>query len=112
MSEQDLTRAIVQSLGRIGVWCWRNNSGTVRVGGRTIVMSPVGSPDIFGILPPNGRLFGLEVKLGNEKQRDSQVEWQNDADRNGVRYAVVRSITEALVVVRAWQAKEFEGGGI
>ena len=111
MSEQDLTKSILTALAQIGVWCWRNNSGTVRVGGRTIVMSPVGSPDIFGILPPNGRLFGLEVKLGNEKQRDSQVEWQNDADRNGVRYAVVRSVAEAADIVRRWQVEEFERVG-
>ena len=75
------------------VWAWRVNSGAMAVNYRG---APAGTPDILVVLPPNGRLVGLEVKTATGQQAPSQVAWHAKAGANGVPYAVVRSTGEAL----------------
>lgn len=108
MSEQDLTRAIVETLQAKNIWCWRTNSGAVVTGHgasrRFVQMAPAGTPDILGVLS-NGSLFGLEAKTARGRQSASQVAWQKRAEDNGVRYRVVRSISEALDAVSIWTNK-------
>jgi hypothetical protein len=104
--EQDLTRAILQALTtQLGVFCWRNNSGTMpaehKGKARYIHMSPTGSPDIFGILR-GGKLFGIEVKSKTGKQSAKQEAWGNRMIKLGAHYDVVRSIGEATGSVREW----------
>jgi hypothetical protein len=109
MTEQDLTRAIIEALTARRVWCWRNNAGVTVVGQgksrRVIRMAPAGSPDIIGVIG-NGRMFGLEVKTATVKVSSSQREWAIIAAAHGVRYQVVRSISEALKWIDAWQMGE------
>lgn len=107
MSEQDLTRAIIQALTAKHIWCWRNNAGGTTIsdpkyGRRFIRMAPAGSPDIMGVIGL-GRLFGIEVKVGNGKQSESQIEWEKKAVAHGVFYGVARSISQALELVEAWR---------
>jgi hypothetical protein len=105
LSEQDLTRAILEALTAKGFWCWRVNSGASVVGEgnsrRFVRMAPTGSPDIMGIVG-DGYLFGLEVKLAKTKQTPGQIAWQRKAAEHGVRYRVVRSISEAIETVCEW----------
>jgi hypothetical protein len=102
-SESSIVRVIIVALTAKRIWCWRANSGVIPVtsakyGKRVVVLSPPGTPDILGVLP-GGRLFGLEVKTRSGRQQPSQVAWQLRAEENGVRYAVVRSVTEALAAI-------------
>jgi hypothetical protein len=105
VSETDLVRNVIAALKAKHVWAWRANSGTTVLSDgpsrRVIKGAPAGTPDILVVLP-GGRLCGLECKVGNGKQRPTQVLWQRKAERNGVRYAVVRSVSEALRAVEIW----------
>jgi hypothetical protein len=105
--ESPRVTAIIRALTLRGVWAWRANSGTqvikatVRTRRRVIKGAPAGTPDILLVLP-GGLLCGLEVKSDDGRQRPSQRVWQAKAERHGVRYAVVRSVIEALAVVSGW----------
>lgn len=105
--ESPRVTAILKALKLRGIWAWRANSGaqvikaTVRTRRRVIKGAPAGTPDVLLVLP-GGRLGGLEVKSDDGTQRPSQRVWQAKAERYGVRYAVVRSIAEALAAVEAW----------
>lgn len=107
--ESPRVTAILKALRLRGIWAWRANSGTqvikatVRTRRRVIKGAPAGTPDILLVLP-GGRLCGLEVKSDDGAQRPSQRLWQAKAERYGVRYAVVRSVVEALHVVETWRA--------
>lgn len=105
MSETDLVRNVLAALKAKRVWAWRANSGAMVFGqgeSRYVIKgAPAGTPDILVVLP-GGRLCGLECKVGKAKQRPSQVLWQRKAERHGVRYAVVRSVSEALRAVEIW----------
>lgn len=126
--ESPLVTQILKALALRGVWAWRANSGTqvikatMRTRRRVIKGAPAGTPDILLVLPkkafggflvpathPLGAgpsfaaLCGIEVKSPDGRQRASQKLWQGKAERHGVRYAVVRSVKEALAVVEGWR---------
>ena len=107
MSETDLSRAIRQTLERLGVWCWRSQAGTAR-GGRTH-LAPAGTPDILGILP-GGRALGLEVKRPGEKATPEQRAWGERCRVMGGVFAVVTSAQEAVDVVRTATLPPAHGG--
>lgn len=110
-----MVAAILKALALKGIWAWRANSGTQviaaskRARRRAIKGAPAGTPDILLVLrrvpgcdDDVGALCGLEVKSETGTQRLSQKAWQAKAERHGVRYAVVRSVREALAAVEAW----------
>lgn len=120
--ESPRVTAILKALHLKGVWAWRVNSSLTVLpkqashGRRVIKGAPAGSPDILLVLPVRvvgagrladadwfaGSLCGLEVKTETGRQSDTQREWQATAEKNGVRYAVVRGVGEALAVVKKW----------
>lgn len=53
-----------------------------------------GVPDI--IVVKNGVFIGLEVKRKGEKQNDAQINFQNDLERAGGKYFVVRSVIDVI----------------
>jgi hypothetical protein len=109
-----------------GILAWRANSGTQVLAAtskarrRVIKGAPAGTPDILLVLPVQARvlslgaagmalessvwgaLCGLEVKSATGTQQPSQKAWQATAERHGVRYAVVRSVREALAALEGW----------
>jgi len=111
MSETDLVRVILGALKMKGAWAWRANSGALVIGTgkarRFVKQGEPGTPDILGVLtqehclvhPRVGVLFGLEVKTAKGKQSESQRAWQVKAEKHGVLYAVVRSVSDALGAV-------------
>jgi len=120
VSESQLVTAILKALHIKGVFAWRANSGTQVIGAsgssarRVIRGAPAGTPDILLVVPiyadigagcPEriGMLAGLEVKSQTGKQLPSQKAWQEQAELEGVRYDVVRSIAEALAAVMRWR---------
>ena len=86
--------------GRYGLF-WRNNSGAMKVGARFIRYGLVGSPDVIGIV--NGQFVGLEVKREDGRQSEHQQEFERLSVKYGGRYAVVRSVREAIDSVAKWQ---------
>jgi hypothetical protein len=132
-NESQLVSAILRALHLKGIWAWRVNSSLTvlpkqgATSRRVVKGAPAGSPDILLVLPFRncrisnleassnvtlvtvdertlGALCGLEVKTTTGKQSESQREWQRRAETYGVRYAVVRSIGEALATVETWRS--------
>lgn len=102
MTETDLSRSIRKALAQLGVWCIRVQAGTIPLsiagGARYIHGAEPGTPDLC--LPALG---WLEVKAAKGKLAPSQAVWHARAAREGVRVAVVRSVEQAVRVVRGWQ---------
>lgn len=111
MSETQLVRAVLDALAAKKVWAWRVNSGAMVIksaqyGNRFLAGAPKGSPDIFGIVPGgHGQLFGLECKSPTGKQNDNQRRWQLKAEAHGVRYGIVRSVSNALNLLADWSPR-------
>ena len=78
---------------------WRQNSGTVFFGNRRINLGEDGLPDIVCIVPPNGRMLGLEVKSAKGTLRPKQRVFRDSMLATGGYYKVVRSLQEAMDAV-------------
>jgi hypothetical protein len=109
-SESQIQKAILETLTAKRIWCWRCNSGGMVAGGgadrRYIRLAPAGTPDIMGAIL-GGKMFGFEVKAPRGKQSESQVLWQLRAHKEGVFYAVVRSVSEALEWIDKWEIEGY-----
>lgn len=106
MTEAALLKAASQYLAlaaaRTGLVWWRANSGGLALpNGRRVIGSPAGTPDLLVVLPPSGRLLGLELKSPTGRQRPSQRAWQESAEKAGAGYAIVRSLEELRLALRA-----------
>jgi hypothetical protein len=102
-----LVRACLQLLALRGTRAWRNNSGAASVGGRYVRFGDPGSPDIFGILAPSGRLLAVECKTGQGRLNPAQRAWMASAEAAGAACLVVRSVAE----LERWLAEENTKGG-
>lgn len=109
-TETALVSACLKALAAIGVWAWRVNSGArvfaaTRTAARRIVrMAPAGSPDIMLIVPGSrGQLAGIECKSDGGVWRKTQAAWCAKAEAHGVRYGIVRRVSECLEMVAEWQ---------
>lgn len=99
-SETDLSRSIRKALTSLGFWVIRVQAGIHRVRGGTLHCAEPGTPDLC--LPALG---WLEVKTQGGALEASQVAWHQRATREGVKFAVVRTVADAVSTVREWQAE-------
>jgi hypothetical protein len=98
VTEAELLRAIMLDLGgRPNVRIFRNVSGLgVNPAGQKIRFGlAVGAPDLLGILAPEGRLIGLEVKTETGRVRPEQAAFLAMLRSMGGIAAVVRSVADA-----------------
>lgn len=101
MREATLLRDIRLALGRIqGCDFQRLSQGRMRKNGRTfrVGLTP-GAPDLIGCVL--GRYVALEVKTTTGKVTAKQARWHKRMRRVGAIVEVVRSVTDAVTVVRA-----------
>lgn len=75
-----------------GVFVWRNNTGTYWSGDRPISYGYPGSADIIGLLPGSGRFLAIECKSSIGKQSRKQLHFQEQVERDGGVYLLVRSV--------------------
>ena len=104
MTESQLTAAILDALSRSGRGLfWRHNTGKLQdARGRWVSYGlGIGGPDIVGMLLPDGRFVGLEIKSEDGRVSPEQHAWHNVARKHGALIAVVRTVKEALDVVGA-----------
>ena len=85
---------------------WRQNSGTVFMGNRCIKLGEDGLPDIVVVVPPGGRLLGLEVKSAHGSLRPKQKEFQSKLNDVGGAYFVVRSLKQAQEALATTMGEE------
>ncbi len=113
--ERVIQAQILDWLKDSNVLHWRQQSGTVFLGRRSIRMGPEGLPDIVVIVPPGGRLLGLEVKSAKGTLRPSQVAFKALAEASGAAFHVVRTLSQAqdtvaLYMGEVWKQRQSSVG--
>jgi hypothetical protein len=104
-AETAVTKACIDAVNASCLaFCWRNQTGVVRVKRGMMHLAPVGSPDIVGWLR-DGRFLGLETKVdGNRTEKTraaAQSQWRERICSAGGVAGEVRSAAEAIALVRA-----------
>ncbi len=97
--EKFIQKRILNWLDSTGLLNWRQQSGMIMVGSRAIRIGVEGLPDIIVVVPPTGRLLGLEVKSKNGSLRPAQKAIRARMEASGAVYRVVRSLQEAMDAV-------------
>ena len=112
-SANELTKAILAWFELKGIEAWRQNSTgryvqekrQTNVLGHSVVTQKgryipsaggKGSGDIQAILPPHGRVLNIEVKIGRDRLRDSQIKFKDRIEKMGGLYLVIRSWDEFI----------------
>lgn len=72
MTANDLTQYVINELSKEGWIVWKNNAGTC--GRHNVRLSPPGVPDIIGC-DVWGGFVGIEIKVGADKLRESQIDF-------------------------------------
>lgn len=105
-TEKQLQSAILQYLETRHFLCWRNNSGMAEsTNAKTgasyrIKLGKSGSPDIIG-MTKSGQWLGIEVKGETGKQRESQIEFEQQVRDNHGIYLLVHSWDEFIAGMEA-----------
>lgn len=76
-------------------FAWKNNSGVFRKGARVVRFGLPGSPDILGICK-DGKFLGIEVKIGKDKQRKEQVEFEDICRKLTGHYLVAKCLQDVV----------------
>lgn len=100
-SESSIQNKILSYLGKTNLLFWRQNAGALFIGGRMVRLGAKGLPDIVIVIPPNGKILGLEVKSKTGRLRPAQEEFRDRLLRSGGRYAVVRSLNEVRLAIHS-----------
>jgi hypothetical protein len=96
-TEKGTQAAILDYLTLKRIFHWRNNTGAFKPEhGGYVRYGAKGSPDILAVLPPNGRLLGIEVKDVKGKLNDNQLAFKADLERAGGIYLVARSLDDVI----------------
>lgn len=93
---ENLLNEILVRLTQKGILAWKNASGVGRsfTGNAIIRYGLVGSSDILAIRPPNGQLCAIEGKVGKDKQRPEQKNFQIAVEKRGGIYILARSVED------------------
>jgi hypothetical protein len=110
MNEAQIQAAIRLALGqRDDIMLFRINVGKFRpLNGpqdRVITTAPPGTPDLLGVLGPNGRALAIEVKDAKGKQRPEQVAFQKAWEARGGLYILARSVDDVLSRIGTGEAE-------
>jgi len=102
LKEKDTQQTIIEYLKIKKIFHYRNNSGAMMGeynGKRRIVrFGALGSPDIVCIV--KGRYVGIEVKGTDGRQRDSQIEFQEQLEKAGGKYILARSLDDVIEQIK------------
>ena len=63
---------------------------------RVIQSAPNGTPDLLGVLGPDGRALAIEVKAATGRQRPEQVAFQRAWEARGGIYILARSVDDVI----------------
>ena len=98
-SETQLVKAIMDYLSLEKIFAWRNNTGAFKTErGDFMRFGSVGSPDIMFLR--NGYFYGLEVKVGKNKQSPAQEQWEIGCRKNGGMYFVITELEQVVNMLK------------
>lgn len=95
LTETQIQKQILDYLATIRIFAWRNNTRSVRVGGRLMHFGHRGSPDILGVLP-GGTLLAIEVKKPGEEPSDPQKEFLSRLSAAGARVIIADCLEDVI----------------
>ena len=95
LSETAIQRQCIDYLKANNYFYWRSNN--IAVQGRSF-SGRRGVPDLLVVLPPHGRLLGIEVKSEKGRMSEHQKEFKSNLDRLGAVYAMVQSLDDLINV--------------
>lgn len=103
--EQDLVQPCLQYLALAGCLAWRNNTTGVRRTDRTgrqfwAFTGLRGASDILGVLPPNGRLLAVELKMPGQQPTPAQRDFLDQVAARGGLALVVSSLAQLEAALR------------
>lgn len=93
--ETKIQNEIIKYLNQQGIFCWRNNNGSiydVNLKQYRSFTGMKGVPDIICVI--DGQFVGIEVKTKTGKQSPDQLLFQKRLERNGGRYYIVRCLED------------------
>lgn len=99
MTELELQKSIKSELKKLGHKCWQVDSGkkvTYKTRGQGLEK---GFPDIFGARKGDGKLFFVEIKIGNGKPSEHQIKFLKAADENNILNGVAWNVEQAIEIV-------------
>lgn len=101
MKEIELQREVLQLLDHIpNTYFFRTSTGLIKTqSGNYFRTGKKGCPDICGVM--NGKFYGLEVKVGKNKLSQFQKQAQEDIEKAGGIYKVIRSIEDLEDLIMA-----------
>ena len=95
IKEKDIQKGILEYLSYRKGFFWRNNSGGFRdIKNHFYRFGLKGSPDILGIIPPDGRLVAIEVKSATGQMTDDQRWFQEQVEKHGGVFILARGVTD------------------
>lgn len=106
VKESDIQKAILELLRLRGVFCWRQNVGSFKVGDRFVSMGYRGISDIVGIL--GGRFLALEVKREKGLLSDTQIVFLRKVREAGGIAMVAESVSDVVRLLDDPNAKSAE----
>ena len=104
-----IVKGCLTLLAGYGAMAQSQNTGGANFGGQFVAFGRPGTPDIIGALPPRGQFIGIEVKVGKDKQRESQIEWQARIEKVGGIYLIVRDLAVFAEWLCDWDRKQMDG---
>lgn len=107
--EDELHRSVVAHLrlrSRPGVVFWHTPNGGARSGVTGAMLKALGTragvPDLLFILPPSGRIAGLELKAGRGKPTDQQQRFGQELVEAGGLWSWANNIDDVLSTLTRW----------
>lgn len=94
-SETETNKQMVEYLLKIGCYCWRNNTGCMKSGGRFVHFGHAGSGDIIGFTR-TGRFISVENKSNGEPISDAQKEFSREVISRGGIALFVTSLDDLI----------------
>lgn len=79
------------------VRAWKNETGMAFRGDAPIRFGLKGSADILGIIGPSGRFLAIECKVGKDKQREEQKNFEAMITKLGGLYILARSAEDVKI---------------
>ena len=102
ISHASLVKSVLEAVEVTGAaYCWKMQSGLFKTwrGEPAGHIGRPGVPDICGITR-KGKFIGIEVKVGRDKQRDTQKEFEKCCNDSGAHYFLVNEQVDLTNFVR------------
>ena len=103
MTHKQLKQAIIREFRTRGdMRIWPNEPGRTQIKGRWLQFGLKGQADITGIML-GGRRVEIEVKVGRDKQKPDQKNYQSVIERMGGLYVLARSVDDVREALKGEQ---------